>query len=158
MAQTVKNPPEMQEIQVQSLGWEDPLEKGMATHSSILAWRILVGYSLCGHDWTTNTRVHVHTRTHAHTRTYSFCLTAFASFQSWKFQIKCHVFKKAWSPALHSQCSFSFSLIALSQFLVLYVLAFDWLYPPFDSVLFEKSKPCAHPAPLNPSLTQLNSC
>ena len=30
----------MQEIQVQSLGWEDPLEKGMATHSSILAWRI----------------------------------------------------------------------------------------------------------------------
>ena len=30
----------MQETQVQSLGWEDPLEKGMATHSSILAWRI----------------------------------------------------------------------------------------------------------------------
>ena len=38
MAQTVKNLPEMQEIQVQSLGQEDPLEKGMATHSSILAW------------------------------------------------------------------------------------------------------------------------
>ena len=36
----VKNLPEMQETQVQSLGWEDPLEKGMATHSSILAWRI----------------------------------------------------------------------------------------------------------------------
>ena len=30
----------MQEMQVQSLGWEDPLEKGMATHSSVLAWRI----------------------------------------------------------------------------------------------------------------------
>ena len=40
MAQMVKNLPTMQEIQVQSLGWEDPLEKGMATHSSILAWRI----------------------------------------------------------------------------------------------------------------------
>ena len=40
MAQTVKNLPAMQEIQVQSLGWEDPLEKGMATDSSILAWRI----------------------------------------------------------------------------------------------------------------------
>ena len=40
MTQTVKNLPEMQETQVQSLGWEDPLEKGMATHSSILAWRI----------------------------------------------------------------------------------------------------------------------
>ena len=36
----VKNLPAMQETWVQSLGWEDPLEKGMATHCSILAWRI----------------------------------------------------------------------------------------------------------------------
>jgi len=36
----VKNPSAMQEIWFQSLGWEDPLEEGMATHSSILAWRI----------------------------------------------------------------------------------------------------------------------
>ena len=40
IAQMVKNPPVMQETLVQSLGWEDPLEKGKATHSSILAWRI----------------------------------------------------------------------------------------------------------------------
>ena len=40
MAQMVKNLPATWETQVQSLGWEDPLEKGMATHSSILAWRI----------------------------------------------------------------------------------------------------------------------
>ena len=40
LAQLVKNPPVMQETWVQSLGWEDPLEKGTATHSSILAWRI----------------------------------------------------------------------------------------------------------------------
>ena len=40
MAQLVKNPPAMQEIWVRPLGWEDPLEKEMATHSSILAWRI----------------------------------------------------------------------------------------------------------------------
>ena len=40
VAQTVKNLPAMQEAWVQFLGWEDPLEKGMATHSSILAWRI----------------------------------------------------------------------------------------------------------------------
>ena len=40
MAQTVKNPPAMQETWVRSLCWEDPLEEGMATHSSILAWRI----------------------------------------------------------------------------------------------------------------------
>ena len=39
VAQLVKNPPAMQETWVQYLGWEDPLEKGMATHSSILAWR-----------------------------------------------------------------------------------------------------------------------
>ena len=36
----VKNLPTMQEIQLQSLGWEDPLEKELATHSSILAWEI----------------------------------------------------------------------------------------------------------------------
>ena len=40
MAQMVKNLPAMQETGVQSLGWEAPLEKGMATHSGILAWRI----------------------------------------------------------------------------------------------------------------------
>ena len=40
MAQTVKSLPAMQETGVQSSSWEDPLEKGMATHSSILAWRI----------------------------------------------------------------------------------------------------------------------
>ena len=40
MAQIEMNLPAMWETQIQSLGWEDPLEKGMATHSSILAWRI----------------------------------------------------------------------------------------------------------------------
>ena len=40
MAQLVKNPPTMQETWVQSLGWKDPLEKGRAIHSSILAWKI----------------------------------------------------------------------------------------------------------------------
>ena len=51
----VKNLPAMQETQVWFLGWEDPLEKGMATHSSILAWRIPwtenspEGYSPWGH-------------------------------------------------------------------------------------------------------------
>ena len=52
MAQTVKSQPAMWETQVQSLDQEDPLEKGMATHSSILAWGIPwteVGYSPWGH-------------------------------------------------------------------------------------------------------------
>ena len=53
VTQTVKNMPISQESQVQSLGQEEPLEKGMATHSSILAWGILwteepAGYSLWG--------------------------------------------------------------------------------------------------------------
>ena len=60
MTQTVKNMPISQESQVQSLGQEEPLEKGMATHSSILAWGILwteepgglqfVGSQRVGHD------------------------------------------------------------------------------------------------------------
>ena len=41
MVQTVKNMPAIQETKVRSLGWKDPLEKGMATHSRILTWRIL---------------------------------------------------------------------------------------------------------------------
>ena len=56
----VKNPPAMQETRVQSLDWEDPLEKDMPSHSSILAWKIpwieersLAGYKLWGHkSWT----------------------------------------------------------------------------------------------------------
>ena len=40
VAQMVKNLPAIQETQVRSLGWEDPLEEAMETHSSILAWRI----------------------------------------------------------------------------------------------------------------------
>ena len=43
-----KNPPAVWEIWVQSLGWEDPLEEGMATHSSILAWRITWTEEPCG--------------------------------------------------------------------------------------------------------------
>ena len=49
VAQTVKNLTAMQEVWVQSLGREDPLEKGMATHSSILAWRIPPDSSPWGH-------------------------------------------------------------------------------------------------------------
>ena len=40
VAQTIKNMPALLETLVQSLGWQDPLEKGMATHSNILAWTI----------------------------------------------------------------------------------------------------------------------
>ena len=63
VTQLVRNPPAMQETWVQSLGWEDALEDGMATHSSILAWRIpwteepgglqSIGSQRVGHDWAT---------------------------------------------------------------------------------------------------------
>ena len=60
IAQLVKNLPAMRETWVWSLGWEDPLEKGKATHSNILAWRIPCLYSPWGckdygRDWTTFT-------------------------------------------------------------------------------------------------------
>ena len=95
VAQMVKNLPAMQETWVWSLGWEDPLEEGMATHSSILAWRIhgqrsLASYSPWGsqnqirlsnshthtHTHTTEQLTHIHTHrrlsnTHTHTRTHT---------------------------------------------------------------------------------------
>ena len=71
VAQTVKNMPAMQETRVQSLGQEDPLEKGMATHSSILTWRIpwtrepgrLQSMGVVELD-TTELLIHTHTHTH----------------------------------------------------------------------------------------------
>ena len=61
VAQTIKNLPAMQETQIQALGWEDPLEKGMATHSSQYSWlenpmdrgtwrAISMGSQRVGHD------------------------------------------------------------------------------------------------------------
>ena len=69
VAQTVKNLPAVQATQPQSLGWEDPLEKEMATHSSIPAWRIpwteepgrlqSMGLQRAGHDQVTNTFIFI---------------------------------------------------------------------------------------------------
>ena len=66
-AQSVKNLPEMQETQVWALGWEDPLEKEMATHSSVLAWEIpwtekpggqqSLGSQRVRHGWATDTNL-----------------------------------------------------------------------------------------------------
>ena len=54
VAQLVKNPPAMQKTWARSLGWEDPMEKGTVTHSSILAWRILAWRTLAwvAKSWT----------------------------------------------------------------------------------------------------------
>ena len=72
VAQSVKNLPAVQETRVQSLGWEDPLEKATAIHSSILAWKISwteepgglqsMGSQRVGHDWATNTNTSYYAR------------------------------------------------------------------------------------------------
>ena len=74
VAQMVKNLPAMQETQVQFLGQEDPLEKGMATQSSILPWRIpwteepgglqSTGSQRVRHDWATNTTTTINLDSH----------------------------------------------------------------------------------------------
>ena len=68
----VKNSPAMEETWVQFLGQEDPLEEGMATHSSILAWRIpwteetgalqAMGLQRVGHDWVANIFIFFHNK------------------------------------------------------------------------------------------------
>ena len=69
VAQTVKRLSTMQETRVQSLGWEDPLEKEMATHSSTVAWKIPwteepgklqpMGSQRVGHDWATSLTLYI---------------------------------------------------------------------------------------------------
>ena len=71
VAQMVKNLPAMEETWVWSLGQEDPLEKELATHSSILAWPMSIILQRVGHNWATNTYIHTYVHilhTHCHLR------------------------------------------------------------------------------------------
>ena len=76
MAQLVKNPPALWDTWVQSLGWEDLLEKGMATHSNILAWRIHGVDSPWGHkESDTTDRLslsHIHIYVYVYTNTHIY--------------------------------------------------------------------------------------
>ena len=88
LAQIVKNLPAMQDTWVQSQGWKDPLEKGMATHSSILAWRIpwteepgrlqSMGSQRVRHDWATKTFT-LHKDIQLEREVYSFSWSTFWS-------------------------------------------------------------------------------
>ena len=90
VAQMVKNPPAMQETRVRSLGQEDPLEKGMATHSSILAWRIpwteeagglqSMGSQRVGHNWAINTTTNTPA---ASFHVFAFIISVFIVFLVW---------------------------------------------------------------------------
>ena len=85
VAQTVKNLPAIQETQEWSLGWEDPLEKGMATHSGIPAWRIHMDRGAC---WAT---VHEVTKIRTWlTKTFTFTLGVFHSVMYWRWFYICN--------------------------------------------------------------------
>ena len=88
VAQMVKDPPAMRETQVWSLGWEDPMEKGTATHSSILAWRIPMdrgAWEATVHgvtkSWTQLSAFHFHFHTHKKIHTHT-CTNTYACLLS----------------------------------------------------------------------------
>ena len=95
VAQMLRNLPAVQEAQVQSLGQEDPLEKRMATRSTILSWRIpwieepgslqfvqFMGLQRVGHNRVTNTHIHTQTNTHTHTTFSAFSIHKMYFFYS----------------------------------------------------------------------------
>ena len=109
----VKNMPAIWETQVRSLDWEDPLEEGMATHSSILAWRIpwteepgglqSMGSHRVRHDWATNTFT-------LQSFTYFTNLTLLISFISlitWKNLSQSPSLQEWAHQAFHEHCQFS---------------------------------------------------
>ena len=120
MAHTVKNLPARPETLVPSLGWEDALEKEMATHSSILAWRIpcteepggiqSLGSQRVGHDWAANTLNLCHILDSACNQYYMvfvFCLTYFtwynhhlqmALFLYFYGYVMFHFWRRQWHP------------------------------------------------------------
>ena len=125
VTQMVKNLPVMQEIRVQSLDQEDPLEKGMATHSSILAWRISwtekpgglqsLGSQRVRHNWTTNTFIWC--------RVYSLCKVVASH---WHLCFPQHVVAFIPSTHFHS-LSVSQKLIEISDPLVTHLsLPLSW--------------------------------
>ena len=118
VAQRLKCLPAMQETWVRSLGWEDPLEKEMATHSSILAWRIPgteepgglqpTGLQRVGHDWVTSlyfTSLHnIERKTHFSYRevVYLVVLTNVITVKRWDLELTSEMFRWVWHNLL--QC------------------------------------------------------
>ena len=111
MAQTVKNLSAMQEVRVWFLGFEDPLEKEMATHSSILAWRIswpkesgrlqYTGQQRIGHNWATNTFTFQHRHhfvdslSHWNTFSYTSLFSSLSGKSSVMYCPSCTVYSKS---------------------------------------------------------------
>ena len=106
MAQTVKHLPAVQETWVWSLGWEDPVEKEMAAHSSILSWKIhgwrsLVGYSPWGRNESDTTEwlhFHFHFQIFVKTDSGSKYMTSCLSLELDSWWLSCRMLQSCWSP------------------------------------------------------------
>ena len=103
-AQTVKNLPAMQETQVQSLRWENPLEKGMVTHSSILAWKIPWTQEPGGLQSIDSQRVRHDSVTNPFHFTFFSIFVAVVQSQSYVW-----LFVTAWTAACQTSLSFTIS-------------------------------------------------
>ena len=101
VVQSMKNLPAMWETWVQSLGWEDPLEEGMATQSSILAWRIpwteepdmlqSLGSQRVRHDWATKP-THIYIRTYAYIYIYMYIHQKHQTCITWNMYMYIHTY------------------------------------------------------------------
>ena len=103
VAQRLKSLPTVRETRVQSLGWEDPLAKGMATHSSILAWRI----PWMGEPGRLQHRVHRVTKSQTRLSdfTHSFTHSLYISLLSWPLPKVCHYyFNRSWKKSEVQRC------------------------------------------------------
>ena len=100
MAQRVKNLPAMQETQVQSLGWEDPLEKGMASHSSILAWRTPWTEEPCGLQFMGSQRVGHHWMTQIQSLHSPYMYQVLVKFATWVNSSNAHSVKLLFYPRI----------------------------------------------------------
>ena len=125
MAQTVKNSPAMQETLVWSLGWEDPLEEDMETHSSILAWRIpwaeepgglqSIGSQRVGYDWGDWALTHIE---------YNLLILTFkASVSLCSYILYISLFFISWAviKVSHQDCNFALYIFKPSVCCVVYI-------------------------------------
>ena len=134
VAQLVKNLPAVQGTRVQSLGWEDSLEKEMATHSSILAWKISwteepgglqsTGSQRVGHNWATNTHTYIFILFFKYLLKHSWCVIV------WYFQIYSKVTQ------LYIQINFYYIYMYVYIMCIIYSLYIIILYITYNYIIF----------------------
>ena len=146
VAQLVKNQPAMQKSWVRSLGWEGPLEKGLATHARILAWRIpwtvwSMGSQRVGHDWATFTHftssqeqasfnfmaaVTVHNDFGAQENEICHCFHFFLIYLPWRDPMPWSSFSECW--VLSQVFHFPLSCLSRGSLVPLHFLPLEWYH------------------------------